>query len=93
MCCSITLSGACLHVLHIGIQLLNVHLDPMTSRYVQAKIRRFEKRFNELKKATRLSLEKRKISVKQVADALTSLSADDFDEHKQFLESHLSVLY
>ena len=31
--------------------------------------------------------------VKRVADALTSLSADDMEEHKMFLESHLSALY
>ena len=65
----------------------------MTSQYVQAKIRRFEKRFNELKKATRAGLEKRSISVKQVVDALTSLPADDTEEHKVFLYDHLRELY
>ena len=60
--------------------------------YVQAKIKQFEKRFNALKKSTRECLERR-VPVKRVADALTSLPADDVDEHKQFLESHLSAIY
>ncbi|CAI8032727.1 hypothetical protein GBAR_LOCUS18479 [Geodia barretti] len=67
--------------------------SPMTTQYVQAKIRRFEKRFNDLKKAARGCLEKRKISVKQVVDALTSMSPDDNDEHRQFLKQNLSDLY
>ena len=65
----------------------------MSRQYVQAKIRRFEKKFNELKNATRENLEIQRVAVKRVADALTSLPADDEDEHKQFLESHLSVLF
>ena len=36
---------------------------------------------------------KKKIPVPHVVDALTDLPADDVDEHKQFLESHLSVCY
>ena len=31
--------------------------------------------------------------VKRVADVLTSLSVDDMDEHKVFLEGHFSALY
>ena len=65
----------------------------MTSHYVQAKIRRFEKRFNELKKAAREGLVKRKISVGQVVDSLTSMPADDLEEHKQFFKESLSDLY
>ena len=65
----------------------------MTTQYVQAKIRRFVKRFNDLKKAARGCLEKRKISVEQVVDALTSMSPDDNDEHRQFLKQNLSDLY
>ena len=63
----------------------------MTSRYVQAKIRQLEKKFNELKRACRACLVKSKITVKRVVDALTDLPADD--NNKQFIESHLSVLY
>ncbi|CAI8033784.1 hypothetical protein GBAR_LOCUS19057 [Geodia barretti] len=67
--------------------------SPMTTQYVQAKIRRFEKRFNDLKKAARGCLERRKISVKQVVDALTSMPADDIEEHELFLKDNLSDLY
>ena len=62
----------------------------MSSQYVKAKIRQFEKRFNNLKRATRECLVKQKVSVRRVADTLTSLPAG---EHKQFLESHISALY
>ena len=65
----------------------------MSCEYVKAKIKNFEKRFNDLKKVTRDCLEKRDIAVRRVADALTSLPADDVDEHKQFLESHISAFY
>ena len=66
---------------------------PKTIQYVQAKIKQLEKRFNALKKSTRECLERLGVPVKRVADALTSLPADDEDQHKQFLESHLSALY
>ena len=65
----------------------------MTIQYVQAKIRQFEKRFNALKKSTRECLERLRVPVKRVADALTSLPEDELDAHKPFLESHLSALY
>ena len=57
------------------------------------KIRNLEKRFNNLKKATKECLKKHRITVQSVADALTSLPADDVVEHKQFLESHVSAFY
>ena len=65
----------------------------MTLRYVQAKIRKFEKRFKELKASTRVCLEKLKIAIKRIASTLTALPADDMEEHKQFLESRLTALY
>ena len=65
----------------------------MTIRYVQAKIRQFEKKFNELKRACRSCLERYKVAVKRVVDALTDLPADDVDQHKQFIETHIKVLY
>ena len=65
----------------------------MTIQYIQAKIRQFQKRFNALKKSTRECLERLQVPVKRVADALTSLSPDDVDEHKHFLESHLRAIY
>ena len=42
-----------------------------------------------MKRAEINCLEKRKVSVKQVADTLMDLPADDIEEHKHFLESHL----
>ena len=65
----------------------------MSCEYVQAKIRKFEKNFNTLKKSTKECLEKRGIAVKRVADALTSLPADEVDEHKQFIESHVHAFF
>ena len=64
----------------------------MTAQYVKDQIEQFEKRFCAVKNASREYLQKH-VSVKMIASALTSLPADDFDEHKQFLESHLSKIY
>ena len=65
----------------------------MSIQYVQAKIRRFEKLFNELKTATKENLKRCNVTIEKIADTLTSLPADDMEEHKLFLESHLSALY
>ena len=65
----------------------------MTVQYVQDKIKQLEKRFNALKKSTIECLERLRVPVKKVADALTSLPADDMDEHKVFLRDNLSALY
>ena len=46
-----------------------------------------------MKRDCRDGLTKKKIPVPQVVDALTDLPADEIDEHKHFLESHLSVCY
>ena len=48
-----------------------------------------KKKFNRLKTATRECLEKHKIHVKRVADALTSLSPDEDECHRMFLENHI----
>ena len=50
-------------------------------------------RFNQLKRACKKGLQEKNTPVVDVVDALTNLPADDVDEHKQFLESRLSVLY
>ena len=60
---------------------------------VKDEIRQFEKQFCALKDASRECLKRRVITVKRIASSLTSLPADDMDEHKQFLESHLSKIY
>ena len=65
----------------------------MTIQNVKDEIQEFHKRFNALKKCTRECLETLEVAVQRVADALTSLPADDMAEHKQFLESHLSAIY
>ena len=75
------------------MKLLFSLIDPVTIRYLQGKIKEFERRFNGIKRASRTCLEKREVAVKQVADSLMDLPADDMDEHKQFLEGHLSHLY
>ena len=46
-----------------------------------------------MRRDCRDSLTKKKVPVVQVVDALTDLPADDVDEHKQFLSSHISVYY
>ena len=46
-----------------------------------------------MKRDCRDGLTKKNIPVPQVVDALTDLPADDIDEHKHFLESHVSVYY
>ena len=66
---------------------------PVSSQDVRTKIGELEKKFNDLKKFTRECLEKHGVTVKRVADALTSLPADDADEHKQFLESYVRAFY
>ena len=65
----------------------------MTPRYVKAKIKQFEKRFNNLKWATRDILKKSNVPVKQIVDAIADLPADEVPEHKQLLDSFLCVLY
>ena len=60
---------------------------------IREEIGQLERRFNEMKLECRDGLEKRKIPVKKVVDALTNLPADDVDEHKQILQSQLSVYY
>ena len=61
---------------------------------VREKIAQFNKRFHGLKRSTREQLEKREVLVKDVADALTSLSPDDAEEvHTKFLNSHIKELF
>ena len=60
---------------------------------VKARIDQFNNRFHKLKNSTREYLEKQKIPVKEVADALTSLSHDAGEVHEKFLQSHLEDLF
>ena len=62
-------------------------------RYVEAKIKKFQKRFNDLKKATRVCLAERRISVKLIVNSLALMLADENEEHRLFLRDHLTDLY
>ena len=64
-----------------------------SSEEVKKMILYLDNKFDYLKIAIRESLEKGRVEVKKVADVLTSLSADEDDHHKMFLESHVSVLF
>ena len=64
-----------------------------SSQNVEAKITELDDRFYDLKNQVREYLEKRGVVVERVADALMSLSADDMEEHKQFLKSHFNELF
>ena len=50
-------------------------------------------KFNGLKKKIRECIDKRKVAVTDVPDALTSLSPDDDEYHQRFLEGHIEKLY
>ena len=52
-----------------------------------------KKKFNGLKKKVRNCLDKRKVTVTEVVDTLTSLSPDDDEYHQLFLEGHIEKLY
>ena len=84
--------GDCIYNGYLGITYTCI-LGLQSSREVQAAIKMLEKRFDDLKHRIRECLESYEIAVKRVADALTSLPADDVEEHKQFLESHMTVLF
>ena len=79
----------CLGILYFNMYIIGL----LSSREVQAEIEMLDKRFNDLKHRIRECLESYGIAVKQVADALTALPADDLEEHKQFLESHVTALF
>ena len=68
-------------------------VGPVTVRYVEAKIKKFQKRFNDLKKATRVCLAERRISVKLIVNSLALMLADENEEHRLFFRDHLTDLY
>ena len=63
------------------------------AQQVKQEISHFERRFNQMKRDCSDGLTKKMIPVPQVVNALTDLPADDINEHKHFLETHLSVYY
>ena len=69
-------------------------MTPATSsEEVKKMISDLDKTFDHLKNSVRECLEKRQVLVKRVADVLTSLSADEDDHYRVFLESHVSLLF
>ena len=60
---------------------------------VKAMIAELEEGFKNLRTTVRECLERQRVIVSQVADALTSLSPDDDERHRIFTESHITVLY
>ena len=78
------------YTVHAGSGSLPV-APTVTKEQVMVTIEVLKKKFNGLKKATWECLEKHKIPVQDVAEALTSLSPDDDECHKMFLESHIKV--
>ena len=60
---------------------------------VKAMIAGLEEGFKNLRTKVRECVERQRVIVSQVADALTSLSPDDDERHKIFTESHVTVLY
>ena len=59
---------------------------------VKRNIMELNKKFNDLKNNIRECLEKSRVRVRRVVDALTSLSPDEDKHHKMFLESRVKVL-
>ena len=65
----------------------------MLTEEVNDAIEILKMKFNGLKSKIRKSLDEHKVAVTDVADALTSLSPDDDECHKLFLEGHVEKLY
>ena len=64
-----------------------------SSEEVKKMISDLDKSFDSLKNSVKQSLKKLRVSVERVADVLTSLSADEDDHYRMFLESHVSALF
>ena len=70
----------------------SLSVAPKTSKeQVMVTIEALKKKFNCLKKATRECLDKHKCPVKDVAEVLISLSPDDDECHRMFLESRIKA--
>ena len=65
----------------------------ISTKEVKAMIAKLEEGFQNLRNIIRECLEKQRVLVSQVADALTSLSPDDDERHKIFTKSNVTVLY
>ena len=78
------------YTVHAGSRLLPV-ATTVSKEQVMVTIEVLKKKFNSLKKATRECLDKHKIPVQDVAEVLMSLSPDDDECHKMFLESRIKA--
>ena len=78
---------------HLDSYYYGLTFSALDKQQVQQEISHFEGRFNQLKIDCRNGLTKKSIPVPQVVNALTDLPADDVDEHKHFLKSHMSIYY
>ena len=76
------------YTVHAGSGSLSV-APTVSKEQVMVKIEVLKKKFNSLKKATRECLERKKIPVQDVAEVLMSLSPDDDECHRMFLESRI----
>ena len=77
-----------------GFALLYFSLSTATSiDEVKKMIIVLDEQFHNLKNTIKQCLVKHRASVEKVADALTSLSVDEDEHHKMFLENHVSVLF
>ena len=63
-----------------------------SSDQVKEMIEKLDKKFSHLKNNIRDYLQKHRIFVQTVVDGLTSLSPDDDEHNKMFLESHVKAL-
>ena len=68
-----------------------IQTGTVSIQYVEAKIRKIKKQYNNLKKATVENLERYNIPVERVVETLRELSADDNGDHKLLTENHMTV--
>ena len=78
------------YTVHDGIESLSV-APAVSKEQVMVKIEILKKKFNGLKKATRECLDRKIIPVKDVTEVLMSLSPDDDECHRMFLESRIKA--
>ena len=60
---------------------------------VEKMISDLEKKFDCVKDTVKKCLKKLQVTVEKIADVLTSLAADEEDNYRLFMKSHISVLY
>lgn len=71
---------------------LGLFADFVSHSFVSEKVTELKKHFRDLKGTTKDCFERQCISVQHITNLLRLLSADNFPDHKMFLESHLNDL-